>query len=283
VNKNYLWGFATLLVIAAFGGFIYYQSLQPPSQNYMYKLTEQKDSSALHAIYKDETLPAEVRKFAAHRYISLISSNSDLRQKLEKELITQRDMAQTDIEMDIHKFALSSLNRNVLKKYRKLLIDKVVQIVGNKDREGRIHIRPSKNQLPKSPPITPVDATIYGDLRKSDIFLGCNRNFMRFKPGFRGLSAREIAERYAEITIVGFAVIRRFPVGRYSGSCSGTAYRITASLFKINLKDNKIEASHSLLGSPPRKKIVVRNPRSRKCDASGKSPAYYSYFKLAPQ
>ncbi len=283
MNKNYLWGFATLLVIAVFGGFIYFQSLQPPSQKYMYELTMQKNSSALHAIYKDETLPAGVRKFAAHRYIFLISSNSDLQQKLEKELITQRDMAQTDIEKDIHKYALSSLNRNVKSKYRKLLVDKVMQIVGNKDRKGRIHIRSSKNQLPKSPPITHVDATIYGDLKKSDIFLDFNRNFMRFKPGFHGLSAREIAERYAEITTVGFAVKRGFPVGRYSGTCSGTAYRITASLFKINLKDNKIEASHSLLGSPPRKKIVVRNPRNRKCDGSGKSPAYYDYFKLTPQ
>ena len=283
MNKNYLWGFATLLVIAAFGGFIYYQSLQPPSQNYMYDLTLRKDSSALHAIYKDETLPAGVRKFAVGRYVFLIFSNSDLRQKLEKELITQRDMAQTDIEKDIHKSALRSLNRNVLKKYRKLLVDKVVQIVGNKDRKGRIIIQSSKHQLPKSPPVTLVDATIYGDLKKSNIFLGFNRNFMRFKPGFHGLSAREIAERYAEITTVGFTVKRRYTVGRYSGTCSGTAYRITISFFKINLKDNKIEASHSLLGSPPRKKIVVRNADSRKCDGSGKSPDYGNYFKLTPQ
>lgn len=282
--------FVLLFLVIASVGFIatfsYLGSNMPPTERHMYALTAKQDRESLYDIYSDASLQPEIRSFAIGQYAFLIEEDVKAREMIERELVYKRDTATSEDLQKIYQFGLSRLNSLLIHKQEKILLNQLVNIIGDEDDIKGLQIPPAE-VVDSSPPAVPVDILLTAVKEKQASSPGARLGFIEYEPDFNGLSADEITLQAAAIAKVGVVIKTKLPVEIYSDDCPGIAYQSSVSLYGVDYRNQKIFASHSLSGSITDQKAPSPAPLDAtapdgECIKTANLPDFQGYFQIDP-
>ena len=150
-------------------------------------------------------------------------------------------------------------------------------------------LTPVELGLPNVNENTVVDAIVVlsksGSDRDAYTTASANANFIRwtaFAPELIGQTSIELEEVDANLSLLG--VVYRYDEyhGTYGGDCEGTAYRVNAHLYVIDLAQKKILSGRSLRGDTPplsTQTVTFGNAPAR-CDDWGIRPNHREFLSL---
>ncbi len=278
---KYIVSFFILISALVVGGLVFLKDQLPPTERHMYALTAKRDMNSLYNIYADESILPDIRKFAIGQYLFLIEEDDKARVKIELEFVENRDSARTADKKQIYQFALSRLNQTLIEEQEKILLERAIDIVGQKDMQGNVYLNPAKTLSSSPSPSIGVDLVMVAEKKPHKDLSASTLAPLKFQPGFSGLSAAEIIQLASTIDKVGLIISSAYPLDTKLDGCADYIYASQASLYAVALKTSDLLTSHSLINDEPTENTTIIDPSHVDCKSSAKIPDFKNYFKIS--